>query len=87
MKTVLTCLLLGSSVALASPNIILILADDLGWRDLSCFGSQYYETPKIDALCAEGMKFTQAYAAAPLCSPTRASLMTGQAPARLHLTN
>lgn len=69
------------------PNIILILADDLGWRDLSCFGSQYYETPKIDALCAEGMKFTHAYAASPLCSPTRASLMTGQSPARLHLTN
>lgn len=69
------------------PNVILILADDLGWRDLSCFGSQYYESPKIDALCAEGMKFTQAYAASPLCSPTRASLMTGQSPARLHLTN
>ena len=69
------------------PNVVLILADDLGWRDLSCFGSQYYESPKIDTLCAEGMKFTQAYAASPLCSPTRASLMTGQSPARLHLTN
>lgn len=68
------------------PNIVFILADDLGWRDLGCFGSTYYKTPNIDALAARGMKFTQAYAANPLCSPTRASIMTGLYPARLGIT-
>lgn len=68
------------------PNIVLILADDLGWRDLSCMGSQFYETPWIDQLAAEGLLFTDAYAAAPVCLPTRAALMTGKTPARLHMT-
>ncbi|MGK7395392.1 MAG: sulfatase [Candidatus Cyclobacteriaceae bacterium M3_2C_046] len=67
-------------------NIVLIMADDLGWRDLGCMGSQYYETPAIDQLAAEGLLFTDAYAAAPVCAPTRAALMTGKSPARLHLT-
>ncbi len=69
------------------PNIILILIDDMGWTDLSCFGSTYYETPHIDRLCQDGMKFTNAYAACTVCSPTRASILTGKYPARLHLTD
>src|SRR5262249_14390749 len=69
------------------PNVVLILADDMGWRDLGCCGSTFYETPHLDALARQGMRFTNAYAAAALCSPTRASLMTGKYPARLHLTH
>ncbi len=69
-----------------SPNIILILADDMGWTDCELYGSTYYETPNISRLASEGMYFTNAYAASPLCSPTRASIMSGQHPARLHLT-
>ncbi|MHA1804724.1 MAG: sulfatase [Promethearchaeota archaeon] len=69
------------------PNIILILIDDLGWKDLSCYGSSFYETPNIDRLAFEGMTFTNAYAAAPVCSPTRASLLTGKYPATVGLTN
>ena len=69
------------------PNIILILIDDMGWRDLGCTGSDFYQTPYIDELARGGMKFTQAYAAACICSPTRASIMTGQHPARLGLTD
>ena len=69
------------------PNIIVILIDDMGWRDLQCFGSTFYETPNIDMLAADGMLFTQAYASCPVCSPSRASLMTGKYPARLGLTN
>jgi arylsulfatase A-like enzyme len=68
------------------PNIVFILADDLGWRDVGCFGSTFHKTPNIDALARRGMLFTQAYAANPLCSPTRASLLTGQFPARLGIT-
>ena len=71
----------------ARRNVVLILADDLGWRDLGCTGSTFYETPAIDRLAAGGMRFTQAYAACNVCSPTRASIMTGKYPARLHTTN
>ncbi|UCD75952.1 MAG: sulfatase-like hydrolase/transferase, partial [Phycisphaerales bacterium] len=60
------------------PNIILMLVDDLGWTDLSCTGSGYYETPNIDRLAAEGVLFTSAYANAPNCAPSRACLLTGQ---------
>jgi uncharacterized sulfatase len=67
--------------------MVFILADDLGWHQLSSYGSDFYETPNIDRLAAEGMKFTDAYAACCVCSPTRASIMTGKYPARLHLTN
>ncbi|MHC4743766.1 MAG: sulfatase-like hydrolase/transferase, partial [Planctomycetota bacterium] len=63
------------------------LVDDMGWTDAVCFGSSFYETPNIDRLCASGMKFTQGYAACPVCSPTRASIMTGKYPARLNLTD
>jgi arylsulfatase A-like enzyme len=69
------------------PNFLFILVDDLGWTDLSCYGSSFYETPNIDRLAAEGMKFTQAYAACPVCSPTRASIMTGKYPARMSTTD
>jgi len=68
-------------------NFILILIDDLGWRDLGCYGSSSYLTPNIDRLAREGMRFTDAYASCPVCSPTRASIMTGKYPARLHLTD
>ncbi|MBA2304044.1 MAG: sulfatase-like hydrolase/transferase [Acidobacteria bacterium] len=69
------------------PNFVVILLDDLGWTDFGCMGSPFYETPNIDRLAAQGMKFSQAYAAAALCSPTRASLLTGKYPARLHITD
>ncbi len=69
------------------PNIILILADDLGWKDLGCYGSTYHETPNLDALAKRGMRFTQAYSASPLCSPTRASILTGLYPARIGITS
>ena len=69
------------------PNIILFLVDDLGWSDLQCYGSRFHETPNIDAMAAKGWKFTQAYAACHVCSPTRASVMTGKYPARLQLTD
>jgi arylsulfatase A-like enzyme len=68
------------------PNIVFFLVDDLGWMDLSCQGSRFYETPNIDRLAAEGMLFTDGYAACPVCSPTRASIMTGKYPARVGIT-
>ncbi|NNJ25263.1 sulfatase [Alienimonas chondri] len=67
----------------APPNIVLILADDLGWSELGCYGNGFHETPHLDRLAADGVRFTQAYAAAPVCSPDRAALLTGLAPARL----
>ena len=73
-------------VAADKPNIILILADDLGGRDLACFGSKYHETPNLDRLAARGVRLTQAYSASPLCSPTRSSILTGQYPARTGIT-
>ncbi len=69
------------------PNVVFFLVDDLGWRDLGCYGSQFYETPHIDRLAGQGIRFTQAYAACHVCSPTRASIMTGKYPARLQLTD
>jgi arylsulfatase A-like enzyme len=69
------------------PNFVFFLLDDMGWKDLGCFGSSFYETPNTDRLAAEGMRFTNAYAACPVCSPTRASILTGKYPARLRLTN
>lgn len=71
----------------AKPNIVFFLVDDLGWRDVGCYGSNFYETRNIDRLAEEGVRFTQAYAACHVCSPTRASIMTGKYPARLHLTD
>ena len=69
------------------PNVVVILMDDLGWADLGCSGSRYYQTPSIDRVAFQGMRFTQAYASCPVCSPTRAALLTGKYPARLHLTD
>ncbi|MBO0699351.1 MAG: sulfatase-like hydrolase/transferase, partial [Zavarzinella sp.] len=69
------------------PNVIVVLADDLGWTDLACYGSDLYETPHLDRLAKDGMKFTQNYSACTVCSPTRAALLTGQYPARLHITD
>ena len=69
------------------PNILLILLDDLGWMDLGCQGNPRVDTPHIDRLAQQGMRFTDAYAAAPVCSPTRAAVLTGLSPARLRITN
>lgn len=68
-------------------NIVFILIDDLGWRDLSCYGSEFYETPNIDRLASGGITFTNAYAASPVCSPSRASIMSGKYPARVGVTD
>lgn len=81
-----TRLALANDVRMA-PNVIFILADDLGWTQTGPYGNRYYKTPNIDRLANEGICFTQAYAAAAVCSPTRASIMTGKYPARLHLTD
>lgn len=75
------------NVAPAPPNIVLIFVDDLGWADLSTYGSTYYETPNLDRLAAEGVKFTDAYAAASICSPSRSALMCGKYPARTGITD
>ena len=69
------------------PNVILVLADDLGWQELGCYGNPFNETPHLDALAKQGVRFTDAYAAAPVCSPQRAALLTGLTPARLGITN
>jgi arylsulfatase A len=69
------------------PNIILILIDDMGWTDLACFGSKYYETPNLDRLARQGMKFTNGYAACAVCSPTRAAVLTGRYPTRHGITD
>jgi len=69
------------------PNFVFFLVDDLGWKDSSTYGSKCYETPNLDKLAKQGMLFTDAYAAAAVCSPTRASILTGKYPARLHLTH
>ena len=68
------------------PNVIIILADDLGWSDLGCYGSDFHETPSLDSFSQSAVRFTNAYAPAPVCTPTRAALMTGKSPARLGIT-
>jgi arylsulfatase A len=77
----------AAAAAPPKPNIVFLLVDDLGWRDFGCYGNTFYETPNLDRLAAEGVRFTNAYAACPVCSPTRASILTGKYPARLHLTD
>ena len=82
-------LIASASAALAKeppPNIVFILADDLGGHDLGCYGSTFHRTPNIDSLAKKGMLFTNAYSASPLCSPTRSSILTGLAPARIGIT-
>lgn len=89
-KSAITCIILICGITAFSrptPNIVFFLVDDMGWTDLGCYGSTFYETPNIDKLARQGMKFTDAYSACTVCSPSRASLMTGKSPARLHLTD
>ena len=69
------------------PNVLVILVDDFGWKDLGCYGSKFYETPNIDQLAKQGVRFTNGYANCPVCSPTRASLQTGKYPNRLGITD
>ena len=87
MKSFLAFLLLTFSVlSTEKPNILFIMIDDLGWKDLNCQGNSTFHTPNIDKLASQGMRFTDAYAAAPVCSPTRAAAITGLYPARLQIT-
>lgn len=69
------------------PNVVFVLADDLGARDLGCYGSTFHKTPNIDRLAKDGARFTDFYAACPVCSPTRASIMTGRYPQRVNITD
>ena len=69
------------------PNIIFILVDDMGWKDLGVYGSTFYESPNLDKLAAQGMQFTDAYASSPVCSPSRSSIMTGQVPVNTGITD
>jgi arylsulfatase A-like enzyme len=78
---------IAANAAAASPNVILIVADDLGWKDLGCYGSSFYQSPNLDGLARDGMRFTSNYSACTVCSPTRAALLTGKYPARLHITD
>ena len=77
----------GAEPRARKPSFVLILIDDLGWSDLGCYGSAFYQTPHIDRLASQGMRFTDAYAACPVCSPTRASILTGKYPATVNLTD
>ena len=83
---ILICLVTSSVQAAERPNLVLILADDLGWADLSCYGNDLHQTPNLDRLARQGVRFTDAYAASPVCTPTRAAILTGLHPARLHMT-
>ncbi len=91
LRTKLLLVLMAVSINLLAqtkrPNIIFILADDLAQADLGCYGNPFNETPNIDRLAKRGIKFTQTYSASPVCSPSRASILTGKHPARLQLTN
>tara|TARA_B110000483_G_scaffold8430_1_gene9994 strand:+ start:5554 stop:7434 length:1881 start_codon:yes stop_codon:yes gene_type:complete len=86
IKCVVLSLILSGVLEASRPNIIMILIDDMGWADSSTYGSTYYQTPNLTRMAEEGMLFTDGYAASPLCSPTRASIMSGQYPARLRMT-
>ncbi len=86
LLTGLSLLWVTGRCAVGAPNIVLFLVDDLGWMDLGCQGSDYYQTPNINALAKSGVRFTDAYAACAVCSPTRAAILTGKYPARLMLT-
>jgi arylsulfatase A-like enzyme len=75
--SLLFLLALSSVASSAPPNVVLFLIDDLGWKDIGCQGSEFYQTPNIDRLAADGVRFTDAYATCAVCSPTRASVLTG----------
>jgi arylsulfatase A-like enzyme len=83
----ISCTVLYAQIQGKKPNILIIIADDLGWADLSCYGSTFYETPNLDQLAKGGTKFTQGYATSPVCSPTRSSLMTGKLPVKTGVTD
>lgn len=83
----LTVLNVNAQETTPKPNVVFILADDMGWKDLNCYGNTFNETSYIDSLSSSGVRFTQAYSAAPISSPTRASILTGKHPALLKLTN
>ncbi len=80
-------LLAGAVYSAERLNVVLVVADDLGWADLGCYGSTYHKTPNLDRLASEGLRFTHGYAACPVCSPTRASIMTGKYPQRMGITD
>ncbi len=83
----LIVLVLGSCMSDENPNIIFILVDDLGWKDLGCYGSEFHDTPNLDELAKRSVRFTNAYSGSPVCSPTRAAIMTGKHPARVNITD
>ncbi|MBX3439668.1 MAG: sulfatase-like hydrolase/transferase, partial [Planctomycetaceae bacterium] len=83
----ISALAVGHTAEAARPNVIVFMIDDLGWTDAGCYGSDLYETPHIDRLAAGGVRFTNAYAACTVCSPTRAAMMTGLSPGRTHVTD
>ncbi|MAJ15733.1 MAG: hypothetical protein CBC27_01875 [Opitutia bacterium TMED67] len=82
-RYVVSILAITNSLQAERPNIIFILADDLGWSELGCYGNRFNETPHIDRLAKRGIRYTNAYSSAPVCSPYRAALLTGQYPARI----
>ncbi|MEC7907178.1 MAG: sulfatase-like hydrolase/transferase, partial [Verrucomicrobiota bacterium] len=87
MSSVILLSFLAQASNPEKPNIVFLLADDLGWTGTGSFGSDFYETPHLDQLASEGTSFTNAYAACTVCSPTRASILTGMYPAKLRLTD
>ena len=90
IKTCLMAVLainLGCASKINQPNVLLIVADDLGYADLSCYGSSFYETPNLDKLASKGVRFTDGYASCPVCSPTRASIQTGKHPVTVEITD
>ncbi len=84
---VCVCAVASHAAEPQKPNVVLFLVDDLGWRDLSCYGSTFYETPNLDRFARENVRFTDAYSACHVCSPTRVSVMTGKYPARMQMTD
>src|SRR2546423_13882809 len=84
---VMVLILFATTRLSAAPNILFVLIDDMGYRDLSCFGGTRAKTPNIDRLAAEGIRFTQFYVSAPICSPSRVALLTGQYPNRWRITS
>jgi len=84
VRTIILAFMLMSGALFANtseqPNFLFILVDDMGWQDLSCYGNKVFETPNLDKLAEQGMRFTNAYAACPICGPSRAAIMTGRYP-------
>lgn len=87
MLVLVSCAICRPAVAVDSPNIIIVLVDDFGWGDPACYGNTMLQTPNMDRLAKEGIRFTQGYVAAPICSPSRCGLITGQFPGRWRITS